>query len=195
MLLRRLTRRGAHNLPEVPVSNPSDTAQALVERFENALDDFHNLDAELSVSAHDKVIAEVNAAKAALLAHMAGVEAEFPSDVPDVPRAIWEALNEVDPDWAGGMIEGNVRDSQHAAAAIRQLRPPRAAVIGQCKTCRFAITESDGKMECGRMSRVQSSGSPLNGTAYATPYEGCSAVLEVSPDFGCVMWSAHKELV
>lgn len=56
------------------MSNPSDTAQALVERFENALDDFHNLDAELSVSAHDKVIAEVNAAKAALLAHMAGVE-------------------------------------------------------------------------------------------------------------------------
>ena len=59
-----------------PVPNPTDTAQALVERFENALDDFHNLDAELSVSAHDKVIAEVNAAKAALLAHMAGVEHE-----------------------------------------------------------------------------------------------------------------------
>ena len=168
----------------------------LVEELEDAVREKVRLatDTKSAASIFDDAKIRTDDARAALLAYGAGVErAEYPSDVPDVPRVIWEALNEVDPDWTGAMIEGDVRDSEHAAAAIRQLRTPRAAVIGQCKTCRFAITESDGEMECGRMSRVQSSGSPLNGTAYATPYEGCSAVLEVSPDFGCVLWKARKD--
>jgi hypothetical protein len=63
----------------------------------------------------------------------------------------------------------------------------------RCKTCRFAVTDSDGEMECERMSRVQHVGSLSNGTACATPYEGCSAVLEVTPDFGCVRWEARKD--
>ena len=129
----------------------------------------------------------------AQVAALAGERAEYPSDIPDVPRVIWEALNEVDPDWTGGTLEGNVRDSKHAAVAIRQLRTPTAAVIGQCRACRFAITERDGEMECERMSRVQHVGSLSNGTACATPYEGCSAVLEVTPDFGCVLWEARKD--
>lgn len=166
---------------------PASDFAALVERFEKATVAY-----TWHPSASNKEYA--HHARAALLAYGAGVErdAEYPSDVPDVPRVIWEALNEVDPDWTGAMIEGDVRDSEHAAAAIRQLRAPHAAVIGRCITCRFVVTEDDS-MECDRMSRVQFIGPPDNGTAYATPYEGCSAVLEVSPDFGCVLWKARKD--
>lgn len=67
-----------------------------------------------------------------------------------------------------------------------------AATEQRCKTCRHARVDG-ADMECESMSRVQFMGPPPNGTAYATPYEGCSAVVEVSPEFGCVMWSAHKD--
>ena len=175
---------------------PTNDFAALVRELEEAARETIYASMSQDDRAAQRLAAETELAdaRAALLAYGAGVErdAEYPSDVPDVPRVIWEALNEVDPDWTGAMIEGDVRDSEHAAAAIRQLRAPHAAVIGRCITCRFVVTEDDS-MECDRMSRVQFIGPPDNGTAYATPYEGCSAVLEVSPDFGCVLWKARKD--
>ena len=175
---------------------PTNDFAALVRELEEAARETIYASMSQDDRAAQRLAAETELAdaRAALLAYGAGVErAEYPSDVPDVPRVIWDALNEVDPDWTGSMIEGDVRDSEHAAVAIRQLRTPTAAVIGQCRACRFAITEGDGEMECERMSRVQHIGSLSNGTACATPYEGCSAVLEVTPDFGCVLWEARKD--
>jgi hypothetical protein len=123
------------------VPNPTDTARALVDRHAMAVRQYWALNSRTPEKKRQAVFAEALDARAALLAHVAGVDTSEQ----------------------------------------------------RCKTCRFAVTDSDGEMECERMSRVQHVGSLSNGTACATPYEGCSAVLEVTPDFGCVRWEARKD--
>lgn len=123
--------------------NPSDTARALVRELEEAAREtiYASMSQEDRAAQRLTAETELAEARAALLAHVAGVDTSEQ----------------------------------------------------RCKTCRFAVTDSDGEMECERMSRVQHVGSLSNGTACATPYEGCSAVLEVTPDFGCVRWEARKD--
>ncbi len=67
-----------------------------------------------------------------------------------------------------------------------------STIMGRCKTCRFALTDEHGDMECHKISRCFSILEPENGSAYAVPYEGVSAVLEVTPDFGCVLWEQRE---